>query len=100
MNSRSVPAAAVISRGSKNLTLGNASSIRYGGGGSGEPLIFDVVHGTRFLGTAAVFGLGLSASPTVGDCTIHRARAPTSTGRVSFARCMMHVPGRGENRVC
>src|SRR5947207_1795874 len=36
-----------MSSGSSNFRAGKATSVRYGGGGSGEPLTLDVVHGTR-----------------------------------------------------
>src|SRR5215218_8312021 len=48
-NRRFVPGAYVMSSGSSNFgNFGNASSVVYGGGGSGDPTTFDVVHGTRF----------------------------------------------------
>src|SRR5213595_129097 len=48
-NRRLVPGAYVRSSGSSNFgSFGNAGSVRYHGGGSGEPITFDVVHGTRF----------------------------------------------------
>src|SRR5947207_3429919 len=45
---RFVPGANVRSSGSSNFgSFGNASSVVYGGGGSGEPLTLELVHGTR-----------------------------------------------------
>src|SRR5262245_4238906 len=50
-NSRAVPGARVRWSGLWNFSFGNAGTTRYGCGGSGLPVTFDVVHGTR--GTAA-----------------------------------------------
>src|SRR5262245_55490868 len=36
-----------MSSGSSNLSFAKTRSVLYGGGGSGEPITFDVVHGTR-----------------------------------------------------
>src|SRR6516165_9704377 len=45
--SRSLPGAATRHVGLSSLMLGNALTVLYGGGGSGEPTIFEAVHGTR-----------------------------------------------------
>src|SRR5438270_6201262 len=86
-NRRLVPGAKVRSSGSSNLgSFGNAGSVVYGGGGSGEPITRDVVHGTRLsmpysLRTDLV---GPSAARVFQDNEIPRA----TTGRSTTSRRM------------
>src|SRR4051812_34546169 len=65
-NSRSVAGAFVMWSGFLNWSLGKARTTRYGCGGSGLPVTFEVVHGTRLsaAGPAAVGEVGQSASQT------------------------------------
>src|SRR3954451_16626506 len=65
-NRRSVPGAFVMWSGFLNWSLGKARATRYGCGGSGEPVTFEFVHGTRLsaAGPAAVGPVDRTASQT------------------------------------
>src|SRR5438874_699760 len=100
---RLVPGAYVRSRGSSNLgSFGNAGSVVYGGGGSGEPITRDVVHGTRLsmpysLRTDLV---GPSAARVFQDNEIPRATMVTSTRnrRMGQSFCQKRENGRSDYR--
>src|SRR6266480_1498483 len=67
-----------MSSGSKNFSLGKATSERYGAGGSGEPLTREVVQGTRWsMPTARRWGSSFLDSPARGP-TLSAATAPAT----------------------
>src|SRR5262249_4463513 len=75
---RSLPGAAAMSSGSKNFSFGKATSLREGAGGSGEPLMPEVVPGAR-LSMPPGFRAGLrGAESSAGEARRTRARAGAS----------------------
>src|ERR1041385_798648 len=94
-NRRLVPGAYVKSSGSSNFgSFGNATSVLYGGGGSGEPMTFDVVHGTRFSRPYFARTGCLSCSAAVVNGSEMKAQARANTRE----RCMVKNSDYGEYR--
>src|SRR2546430_2329526 len=83
---RFVPGAYVKSSGSSNLgSFGNAGSVVYGGGGSGEPITRDVVHGTR-LSRPESLRTGLSG-PSAAE--LKSDNPNTNNGTITMSRRMI-----------
>src|SRR5260370_10965833 len=72
-----------MSSGSANGgSFGNATSLRYGAGGSGEPLTREVVHGTR-LSMPTGFLSGESAADVGPNNASGNITAANGRGRIS-----------------
>src|SRR5260221_527659 len=75
-----------MARGSLNFNFGKTCCVRYGGGGSGVPTIFDEFHGTRFSTSK---GLGVAGFLPVSSAVTGRwmMRLNRMTVDMSFASC-------------
>src|SRR5215510_12648441 len=97
-NSRSLPGQRAMSVGWLIFTSGNTRADLKGGGGSGLPVIFDVVHGLCFAGSFAFsFSLSLSSAAREGQPSA-RMSATTANPATAAQLCVKRREDMGNFR--